>query len=41
MKNIKRFMVLSFALLALAACGLRDNPAVPPAHGTSTSAVAS
>ena len=37
MRKIKRFAVLGFALLALAACGLRDTPAVPPAHGTTTS----
>ena len=36
MRNIKRIAVIGLAVLALAACGLRDNPAVPPAHGSAT-----
>ncbi len=31
--KITRFAVMAIALLAFAACGLRDNPAVPPAPG--------
>ncbi len=29
--KIKSIAVLALAIFALAACGLRDNPAVPPA----------
>ncbi|MDQ7017707.1 MAG: hypothetical protein Q9M33_00970 [Robiginitomaculum sp.] len=30
--KMKRIAVLAITLLTLAACGLRDNPAIPPAH---------
>jgi predicted small lipoprotein YifL len=30
--KLKHIAVLALAAFALAACGLRDNPGIPPAH---------
>ncbi len=32
--RLKLFTLLTITVLALGACGLRDSPAVPPAHNT-------